>query len=528
MLQVSTGLAQIIVTALAAWRLGTWCSGSRWDFEHRALRVAAATALGLFLVSYAIFALSQLHLATPTVFRILLAVLSLLAVFALHAACREVRFLPRVSRSPGIWLTLLAALIYSAWMILCVLLPATGVDELVYHLAVPQQLLNGGGVSPFPDNIYAHFPQFGEMYFLFGLAIAGEVGAKLFHVLFGLLLAMALYGFSRRYISRNYALLAMAIFFSIPSVMVIFPRAYVDLTFALYAFLAIAALLEFFETRQLRWVISAGLMVGGALATKYTGLQFLLLLILLILIEHLYARRKTSPVAAITLAAAAVPFLIPYLWHNWSWTGWPLFPFDLGFFSLDRAVNWDPERARLFLRWLSLYGTTLGQESLWDSILAPLFVFIKARFDSAAHYDGVVGPLFLLTPLLLARSSKPRAVELLILLCLIFFCYWTFTTKQIRFLIPLLPVLSFLARIIHQRRKKRLTEPGFTTKDAVTGCWEVCSAEIGRWEVKNGVFGTQHSRRQLRNRVFGPSWAAKWGEVCPRRARRSLAQGMRS
>ena len=86
----------------------------------------------------------------------------------------------------------------------------------------------------------------------------------------------------------------------------------------------------------------------------------------------------------------------------------------------------------------------------------------------------------------------------------------------------------FLARIIHQRRKKRLSEPGFTTKDAVTGCWEVCSAEIGRWEVKNGVFGTQHSRRQLRNRVFGPSWAAKWGEVCPRRARRSLAQGMRS
>ena len=85
-----------------------------------------------------------------------------------------------------------------------------------------------------------------------------------------------------------------------------------------------------------------------------------------------------------------------------------------------------------------------------------------------------------------------------------------------------------LTRIIHQRRKKRLTEPGFTTKDAVTGCWEVCSAEIGRWEVKNGVFGTQHSRRQLRNRVFGPSWAAKWGEVCPRRARRSLAQGMRS
>ena len=101
-------------------------------------------------------------------------------------------------------------------------------------------------------------------------------------------------------------------------------------------------------------------------------------------------------------------------------------------------------------------------------------------------------------------------------------------SRALRDLGRLVKTQFILTRIIHQRRKKRLTEPGFTTKDAVTGCWEVCSAEIGRWEVKNGVFGTQHSRRQLRNRVFGPSWAAKWGEVCPRRARRSLAQGMRS
>ena len=443
MFQLSVALAQVTVTALAARALGSWCVGSRWNFKHGALRAAASTALGLILLSYTIFVLSLLRVVTETTFAILFLILSLIAAPAALRAARRVATIYR-DRSSSVWLILLGGFIYSGWMILCALLPARAVDELVYHLAVPQQLLKAGGVTSFPDNIYAYFPQLAEMLFLFGFAIAGEVGAKLFHILFGFLLALALYGFSRKYVSGNRALLVLAIFFSIPSVMVILPRAYVELTFALYALIAIAALLEFFETQDQKWTVAAGIMVGGALATKYTGLQFLLLLILLILLEHLWARRKTLPMATLILLIASTPFLIPYLWRNWHWTGWPLFPFDLGILGLDPGINWDPERARLYLKWLALYGTTLGQESLWDSILAPLFVFVKARFDSATHYDGVIGPVFLLTPFLLARAQKPRAVRLLIIFCVIFFFYWALTTKQIRFLIPLLPVLSFL------------------------------------------------------------------------------------
>ena len=447
MLELAAGAGLVGATGFAAWALGHWCLGSRWNFQHPALKAASSTAFGLIILSYLIFALTQLHLVSTAALTLLLSALAVIALIVLlGTAWRKGRLQLEGLRqqSKGFWITLSVASIYVAWILLCVVLPPTALDELVYHLAVSRKLLAANGAILFPDNIYAYFPQLGEMFFLFGLAVGGEVAARLFHVLFGLLLALALYGFSRKYLSSRFSVLSVALFFSIPSVMVILPTAYVDLTFALYAFLALAALLEYFERGEWKWVIAAGVMVGGTLATKYTGLQFLLFLTLLILTECLRSKRRELLAATAILAASALPFLIPYLWRNWYFTGWPLFPFQLGIFELHQGINWDPERSRLFLRWLSLFGTTLGQESLWDRVLAPLLVFIKARFGSTLHYEGVVGPVFLLTPFLLLRARKPPAVRLFILFSLIFFYYWAFTTLQIRFLIPILAVLSFL------------------------------------------------------------------------------------
>ena len=447
MLELVAGVGVVGATALSAWALGSRCMGSRWHFEHPAIRISSATALGLLIFSNVLFALTQFHLTSETALtRLWFALLVVALLILIRTLWRTGRLLPGnfQQRPMGFWIALSAALIYVSWILFCVLLPPTSMDELVYHLAVPQKLLGTEEVFLFPDNIYAYFPQLGEMFFLLGLAVGGEVGARLFHVLFGLLLALALYGFSRKHLSSNPSLFAVALFLSIPSVMVILPTAYVDLTFALYAFLALIALLEYFETGKLEWMIGAGVMVGGTLATKYTGLQFLLLLTLLILVERLRSKRKGLLLAATILVGAALPFFIPYLWRNWNVTGWALFPFDVGIFELNREINWDPERARLFLRWLSLFGSTLGRESLWDPILAPLLVFIKARFGSGAHYEGVVGPVFLLTPFLIARARKPLAIKLLILFSIFFFYYWAFTTRQIRFLIPILAVLSFL------------------------------------------------------------------------------------
>jgi len=244
--------------------------------------------------------------------------------------------------------------------------------------------------------------------------------------------------------SRAFSGLSVLLFLSVPSVVVILSWAYVDLFFSLYVFISLAALLEYFKSGRLSWAIFAGVMAGAACATKYTGLQILVLFILIVLLEHMVSRRPGWPAAALAVTATAIPLLVPYLARNLLITGWPLFPFDAGPFPLHAGLNWDPERSRLYLRWLSSFGAELGRESVWDTLLAPLLVFVRARFDESRYYEGIVGPVFLLTPLLLPKIINRREVRWLLLFCLTFMAYWTLTTRQVRFLIPILPVLSFL------------------------------------------------------------------------------------
>ena len=57
--------------------------------------------------------------------------------------------------------------------------------------------------------------------------------------------------------------------------------AYVDLTFALFTFLAVMSIREYFEGRDLGHALLAGLMLGGAIGVKYTGLQMTALIVCL-------------------------------------------------------------------------------------------------------------------------------------------------------------------------------------------------------------------------------------------------------
>lgn len=448
MLDIGLALVPVAVTAIGAGTIGAWILGPRFVFHHSAVRWSVQAALGFLIVSHLIFLLVSLRLAAAGAFKIVFGLLALVALAGIGSKARNRFSLQAVRPVRTGWPLAVAGFAYCLWILLCAILPPLAVDELIYHLAVPKEILEAGGSVHFLDNIYAYFPQFGEMLFLFGLGVSGEIAARLFHTVFGFLLALALFGFSRRYFSAPVAIWPVILFLSVPSVMVILPWAYVDLMFAFYAFSTLILLLEFFETRRIRWVVLSGIMAGGALATKYTGLQFLLLLVLLLLGEHLFARRKGLPAAALVLVGVALPIVIPYLWRNWQLTGWPLFPFEFGPLALRPEINWEPRRASLFMVWLSRYGgsgvTPTGSVSVSDSLAAPLLVFVKGRFNDPQLYDGIVGPIFFLAPLALWRRKQAAAITTLGLFALLFLLYWGFTIRQVRFLIPVLPLLSFL------------------------------------------------------------------------------------
>lgn len=435
-------LSEWLVFGLGCWKIGHSLLHRRLTPLHPALRISFCAASGLLFVSSLIQALVIFQAATLYPLMGIYLGLVFFAFFAVPHLSQAIRFQGASLRS---WiLPLLFLSVYYSWIFTAALMPALSVDELIYHLAVPKQIVMQGGWQSFPNNIYAYFPGLADMFFVFGLGTLGESAARIFHSLWGFLLALSVYGFARRMMPRPYAFLGSALFLTLPSVMVIQSWAYVDLAYTLYAWLALITLMEGVNRDDTKLLALAGLMAGGAFAVKYTGLQYAILLAVLLLFLSL-ARKKMPPISRLILAFlfALLP-AAPYLWRNWQETGWPLFPFSLPGFTLHPGFNWDPERARLFLAWLAQFGTPLGQESILHSLAAPFLVFIASRFNSIPWYDGVLGPLFLLLPLGYRRFKNEDSAKTLALFALLFLYYWAFTTKQVRFLLPVLPALCCL------------------------------------------------------------------------------------
>ena len=270
-------------------------------FPDAVLSGVAATALGMMGIGFLLFGLVAVRLVYRGLLWGIVAACALLAAPAIVRWAKAAPAFLRTAPWRNAWT--LAAALYFLIAVALTSLPATMNDEMIYHLAVPKTLLATHGGFPFHDNIYAFFPQLGEMFFLLGLGTAGEAAAKLFHVAAGFLLFLAVHRFALGLTDRKHARLAAAAFLTVPSVMAILSLAYVDLTFALFTFLAVISIREYFEGRNLGHALLAGLMLGGAVSVKYTGLQMTALVLCLLAITRLKvsatslsrARPRSSP-----------------------------------------------------------------------------------------------------------------------------------------------------------------------------------------------------------------------------------------
>jgi len=76
--------------------------------------------------------------------------------------------------------------------------------------------------------------------------------------------------------------------------------------------------------------------------------------------------------------------------------------------------------------------------------------------DNYTAYDGIVGPIFLLAPLALLVRRRAPQVALMAVFAASFTFFWSMTTTQVRFLIPLLPVMAILVAVGISDRQRLL------------------------------------------------------------------------
>jgi hypothetical protein len=434
--------------------VGRLClSSTAIRFASRSEGLFLSAGTGLVITGYAVFFLGVMESFYPFSIGLLLTSLTLFSVAGWFHPIRTVPEAPPGRSVWELWALLFLGILLLAGFVLT-LTPEIGRDALIYHLAAPKLYLLHHGFYFISGNAFTGYPLLGEMHYLLALFLQNDILAKAMNytLLCGILLGIGLFA---RHVLQNQQFpgLSMLIFVSIPSVFAISHTAYNDL---FVTFFTLAALYSFFrwsEHRLSAWLILCGIFSGSAAACKYTALLATplgCLGILWIANRSGNGAKETLHRLALYVVAALIAGS-PFYLKNWIVTGNPFYPFFYGIFG---GRGWDGDQARLFDFITQSFG--MGRSFL-DYLLLPWNLSLRAKMDSLT-FDGILGPIFLLIlPFLAALRRWETPLQMLLIYALLTFFFWASTAQQIRYLIPIFPLLAIVVGAIltrYQSRKK--------------------------------------------------------------------------
>lgn len=318
------------------------------------------------------------------------------------------------------------------------LAPPADYDSLNHHLSLVRRDIEEGRA----DTSWAwESPLFFFLPTLMGAltrmvwVLASIEAAQVVHGLFALLMAGAAGTLAIRLGGGKTATVLAALFILGTRVVVWeMGTAMVDLALAAFSILSLLAYLVWRERPTFGSSVLFGVMLGGALGVKYHGLGVGAAFAPLIAFLMLRDRKIWGHV----LVIGAVAFLIfsPYGIRNAVITGNPVFPFMNSVFARDYA-SFDSERV------MAAYG--MGHDIFhmltvfWDISVRPLY------FDGmmlGAPYLLALAPAAALS----WRKERPFLESIVFVLVYAVLWFWVFS-QQVRFLLPVLPVLAAFAAV---------------------------------------------------------------------------------
>jgi hypothetical protein len=451
-LQQGMTILLLSVWCLITTGVGRLClSGTAIRFVSQREQLFLSFGIGLVVTGYAVFLLGITQAFHNVTISIFLGFLGLIAVkgwlqmFPCHSSSPA---LPSPWDRPAAYV-LGVVLLADLFLILT---PEIGKDALIYHLAVPKLYLQHHGFYFIPGNIFAGYPLLGEMHYLLALFIQSDILAKAMHyaVLCGTLLGISL--FIRSHLRENaFPALSMLVFFTIPSVFAVSHAAYNDLFVTLFTLAAVYSFLKWHKEKSNIFLILFAIFSGSAAASKYTALLLVPLGCLGIL--SIDFRQKTHALDALhhVMLYAAGAFIIgsPFYLKNWIVAGNPFYPF---FYDIFGGRGWDADQARVY----DLFIQNLGMgKGLIDYLLLPWNLSFQAKLDSP-QFDGILGPVFFLTlPFLIGKRHWETPILVIIVYAFFTFLFWASSAQQIRYLIPLFPLLAIVTGAILTRYRNK-------------------------------------------------------------------------
>jgi 4-amino-4-deoxy-L-arabinose transferase-like glycosyltransferase len=417
--------------------------------------IVYASGIGYGITAYLIFILGMLQVLYPGLAYPVL-ILGLVALCyrrqdfgsGMQKLFKDIGQVSRSHFSITTWAWLLFICLFIILNLSITLTPPLSKDALIYHLVGPSIFIEHHGIGFVSGNFYTNFPFTTEMLFTLGMLLQGAILPKLIHFSFGILTLVGIFQWTASRSSVSTGLLAGAVYYTLPLVAKLSGWAYIDLSLAFYVLLMIIALLDWNESHHKGLLALAGIFAGLTMGIKYSGI-FMVLIITLGAVLFLRVRnsQRDSRIGHAAMKVLIISAVVASPWYlkNWILTGNPTYPF---LYSIFGGREWSQEMARTYAMFLSFVGSGPGVVNYlrlpWDVC----FVGGNGR----PYFDGFIGPIFLLVPILsVAIRPKPVGTKLMLFFSLVYFVLWGMLIQQLRFLLPVFPVLSIaLALLVYQ------------------------------------------------------------------------------
>lgn len=310
------------------------------------------------------------------------------------------------------------------------LYPPTGFDATMYHLPYAKIYLHNHQIVLTPYLRYPVFPQVNEMLFTLMLNY-DDISALLTQFLMMLLVAITLYAWGLRAFSSRVGLWAAAIWLANPLVIWLGVEGYIDVGLTLFVTLGAYAFFNWVFNKERYWLVIAGVFTGLAMGSKYSAMFFLGAFVLGALYISIRERRWTYP---LVFGIIAICVAAPWYLRNIYYTGNPVFPF---FGQIFGYILWSPDDLEHQLRELMSNGTG---KSLSSFISLPWnLTFNSTLFNAPAP----LSPIYFFTlPFLLLFGFRNFYLRTILILAFAYTLFWFFGFQEIRYLVPILPLLS--------------------------------------------------------------------------------------
>lgn len=436
----------IIFLVILSWALGIFLFEKiNVKFDGLVEEFAFSSTLGLGILGFMVLFLGLISLLYKWVLVSLILVLALLLSAHLKIIFIRLTQLRFNIKRLSLFSKLLVIL-----FIFCLLFtfigtlgPPIGNDALSHHLVLPKTFVENGKIGYIPYSRASLWPNLTEMLFTLGMALHGDMLAKLFSFSVTLLLVCAIFSFCKRFFSSEVGLVAGVLFFTTPVVFQQTTFAYNDLALALFSFLTFYSFFLFFDSKQLKWIVLVGVFSGFCMSTKYTGMQIPLIvgLIMLFMIlrteDRLKAIKAFCIFSSLTLIVSSVWYLRSYLILDN-----PVYPFAENLFGAGY-----PSHIR------GREGAGMGV-SLTKFIMFPWNITMYPR-----EFGGeIIGPVYLsLIPgIFIIQSNKNKVmIRALLVIVLTYVALWFFTVQIVRFFLPCLGFVAILVALVFVGMEKK-------------------------------------------------------------------------